>query len=384
MKRRGEQPSKLAFLLLCVLVGCSRGERWNVVVATFDTTRADHIGCYGNASASTPVVDALAAEGFLFENAHAAIPITMPSHSTIMTGLVPMRHGVRDNGLFVLPAGVETLAERLRSAGYATGAAVGSFPLTAKFGLDQGFDLYDDRVQSSQEDFRGRKVRAKQDIFFDERRAQRVNEAIYPWLEEVAEAAKPFFLWVHYYDPHQPLQPPPPYDQLFADDLYAGEIAYADESLGTLFDELRRLGVWDRTLVVFTADHGEGMGEHRERTHSYLLYETTLHVPLIVRAPGGFEAPRRITERVHHVDIVPTVLDLLGLERPPDLDGRSLVPYLRGERPSVSNDYAETLSPGCPMGGASCERSTPDRGSTSSVPGRSCSTSPRIPRSFTT
>lgn len=335
----------LALLLAAATGGCSRGNGWNVVVVTFDTTRADRLGCYGDSRASTPVLDALAAEGYLFENAHAAIPITMPSHSTILTGLVPPRHGVRDNGLFILPAEVETLAERLRGAGYATGAAVGAFPLVGKFGLDQGFDLYDDHVESALEDFRGRKVRTKENIFFDERRAQRVNEAVYPWLEEVA--GRPFFLWVHYYDPHQPLQPPPPYDQLFADDRYAGEIAYADETLGTLFDELRRLGAWERTLVVFTADHGEGLGEHRERTHSYLLYETTLHVPLIVRPPAAARRgpPARIAERVHHADVVPTVLDLLGLEVPTDLDGRSLVPYLQGEGPEAPFHYAETLSP---------------------------------------
>jgi arylsulfatase A-like enzyme/Tfp pilus assembly protein PilF len=335
----------VAALCLGVLGGCSRGNGWNVVVVTFDTTRADHLGCYGDERASTPVVDGLAAEGFLFENAHAGIPITTPSHATIFTGLLPPSHGVRDNGLFVLPQEVETLAERLRRAGYATGAAVGSFPLVAKFGLDQGFDLYDDHVESELEDFRGRKVRTKENIFFDERRAQRVNEAVYPWLEEVA--GEPFFLWIHYYDPHQPLLPPPPYDQLFAADLYAGEIAYADETLGTLFDELRRLGAWDRTLVVFTADHGEGLGEHRERTHSYLLYETTMHVPLIFRLPAGGPGtpPSRIAERVHHADVVPTILDLLDLEAPPGLDGRSLVPYLKGEGPEAPVHYAETLSP---------------------------------------
>jgi arylsulfatase A-like enzyme/Tfp pilus assembly protein PilF len=315
---------------------------------TFDTTRADHLGSYGDERASTPVLDALAAEGVLFENAHAAVPITMPSHATIFTGLVPPSHGVRDNGLFVLPQEIDTLAERLRRAGYATGAAVGSFPLVAKFGLDQGFDLYDDHVSSSMEDFRGRKTPARANIFFDERQAERVNEAVYPWLKDVA--ARPFFLWVHYYDPHQPLQPPPPYDQLFAADPYAGEIAYADESLGTLIDELRRLGAWERTLLVFTADHGEGLGEHRERTHSYLLYETTLHVPLIIRppAPGGADpgGPVRVAEPVHHADIVPTVLDLLDLDRPAEgLDGRSLVPYMQGERPESRFHYAETLSP---------------------------------------
>ncbi len=328
-----------------LLAACAPGPRWNVLLVTFDTTRADALACYGNRRVATPVLDALAAEGVLFEQAHSSIPLTLPSHTTILTGVYPPRHGVRDNGLFVVPPEVETLAERLGERGWATAAAVGGFPLVGKFGIDQGFDFFDDHLTRGNEDLMGRRVRPHQGIFFDERRAQRVNEAVYPWLAE--HASDPFFLWVHYYDPHQPLDPPNPYNQLYADDLYAGEIAYADESLGTLIDDLRRLGVWDETLVVFTADHGEGRGEHRELTHSYLLYDSTLHVPLILRLPPAAHPPRarRVAEGVRHVDIVPTVLDLLGLPAPESIDGRSLVPYLEGGRPAPVVHYAETLSP---------------------------------------
>ncbi|MFN7974238.1 MAG: sulfatase-like hydrolase/transferase [Acidobacteriota bacterium] len=339
-----------ALALLLTLAACGRAgapvaQRPNVLIVTFDTTRADHIGCYGNTSIETPTIDRLAAEGCRFENAVTAAPITCPSHSTIMTGKYPIAHGVRDNGLFVLAPERETLAEILKRNGYATAAAVGAFPLARRFGLDQGFDLYDDRFNVAREDHEGRATRAKTGIYFDERRAALVNEAVLPWVE--THAGAPFFLWVHYFDAHQPHDPPPPYAELYADDLYDGEIAYADETLGQLLSTLDRKKVLDRTLVVFTADHGEGLGEHDESTHSMLLYQGTLHVPLVVRAPGAPPAVV-VAERVGTVDIVPTILDLLGVTAPAGLQGRSLAPMVRGEKPPPDDGrvlYAETLSP---------------------------------------
>jgi arylsulfatase A-like enzyme len=313
-----------------------------VVLVTFDTTRADHLGCYGNDTVDTPTVDALAAEGVRFERALSAIPITLPSHSTILTGKYPPGHGVRDNGLFVLAEEQETLAEILKGHGYATGAAVGAFPLVARFGVDQGFDHFDDRLSSEGLGVLGAGALAAPRLFFEERRAARVNEAVFDWLEAVS--ADPFFLWVHYYDPHQPHEPPPPYDQLYANDRYDGEIAYADESLGVLLDRLRSLGVYDRTLVVFTSDHGEGLGEHGELTHSYLVYDTTLHVPLIFRLPGGAGGGRVVAEPVRLVDLLPTILDLLELPVPDGLDGRSLETALEGGATSPRPHYAESLS----------------------------------------
>jgi len=317
-----------------------------VVIVTFDTTRADHIGCYGDSQARTPTVDTLAAQGVLFEQALSSVPITLPSHSTLMTGKAPFAHGVRDNGLFVLGEAQQTLAEILRDEGYRTAAAIASYPLLSRFGIAQGFELYDDHVTGDYEDLFGERIFPKSHLFFDERPAAQVNEAVFPWLEE--HHREPFFLWLHYFDPHQPLEPPTPYDQLFAHDPYRGEIAYADESLGVLMERLRRLGVDDNTLVIFTSDHGEGLDEHNESTHSMLLYQSTLHVPLVMRLPGGI-AGRRVGQRVGLIDVLPTVLDVLDIEPPTDIQGRSLAPYLTEiEEPAGDRRrelYAETLSP---------------------------------------
>ncbi len=329
---------------LATTTACGPGERWNLLVVTFATTRADHIGAYGYQPASTPNVDAVARGGVLFQRAFTPVPITLPAHATIFTGRYPPGHGVRGNGLFAVPDEELTLAEILRAEGYRTAAAVGSYPLISRFGLAQGFELFDDELGP------GRRRLAKAGLFFDQRRAARVNEAVFPWLEEHHQ--EPFFLWVHYFDPHQPQQPPPPYGRRFASQPYAGEIAYADECLGTLLERLRTLGVDQRTLVVFTADHGEGLGEHHEDTHSTLAYNTTLHVPLVMRIPGG-PARRLVGQRVGTVDIVPTVLELLGVRSPERLHGRSLVPLLEQRRRRLLDEpepepppyYAETLSP---------------------------------------
>ena len=333
-------------LQVCVAVlaahalACDGGAppRWNVLLVTLDTTRADHLGCYGDAGAHTPNFDALAEEGVRFEHAWTSAPITAPAHATLLTGRYPVGHGVRDNGLFSLPEAEETLAERLAARGWATSAAVGAFPLAARFGFAQGFDRFDDRVGAR---FGTSPAGAR--LFFDERPAGAVNEAALGWLAE--HGSEPFFLWLHYYDPHQPLTPPAPWNQLFAANPYAGEIAYADESFGTVVDALRDRGAWERTLVVVTSDHGEGLGEHGEATHSLLLYEGTLRVPLIVRVPGG-SAGLVVREPVGTVDVLPTVLELLGMPVPEGLHGRSLAETLRtGPPPTRRGLYAETLSP---------------------------------------
>lgn len=329
--------------LMGVLTGC--GQRpWNVLLLTLDTTRADFLGCYGKSSARTPNLDRLAAEGFLFEHAYSSNPVTQAAHSTILTGVYPMVHGVRDNGLFQLPEGRDTLAEILKGAGYATGAAIGGFPLTREFGTRQGFDFYDDDLSAERLDFRGRPEPRQRATWYDERPAGHVNDAILPWLRE--RAGEPFFVWLHYWDPHEPHIAPAPYGQLFAHDPYQGEIAYADDSLGTILRFLEDRGELDRTLIAVTADHGESRHEHNEATHAFLAFDTTLHVPLILRVPdlpGG----RRITERVGTVDIVPTVLDLLGIAPRPQLQGRSLRSLMAatgggGDRRPY---YSESLSP---------------------------------------
>jgi len=332
----------LVALLLLVLSGCAREPQWNVVLVTFDTTRADRIGDYGEGN-HTPNLDRLAADGARFANAYTAVPITAPSHSTMLTGKYPLAHGVRDNGLFVLGEEQHTLAEVLGAAGYGTAGAIGSFPLLGRFGFAQGFDLFDDDLSATLENFLGVQTGQKDALFFEDRPAAQVNAAVLPWLRD--NAARPFFLWTHYFDPHLPHRPRPPYDQLFIGDSYRAEIAYADESFGALVDELKSLGVWDHTLLIFTSDHGEGLGEHLEETHSMLLYNATLQVPMIVHVPG-MDGGRVIEERVGTVDIMPTVLDLLGLDAPEDLQGRSLAPLLlRNEPLGERSLYAETLSP---------------------------------------
>lgn len=316
---------------------------WNVVLVTFDTTRADRLEGYGNSRIKTPTLNRLAAEGYRFANAMSVAPITAPSHSSILTGLYPMAHGFRDNGLFVLGDEQTTLPEILKEHGYATAAAIGAFPLISKFGFAQGFDLFNDHLSGELEDHLGQRVLPKTRMFFDERRAAQVNEAVMPWLTEHAE--DPFFLWVHYFDPHQPFEPPPPYDQLYADDLYSGEIAYADGRLGRLLDHIDSLGALDRTLVVMTADHGEGLGEHNEVTHAVLAYDSTLHVPLIIRTPQApGQSGKVIEQRVGLVDLVPTILDLLQIELPPHLQGRSLKGLMQDESEVSPQYYAENLS----------------------------------------
>ncbi|MCP4898169.1 MAG: sulfatase-like hydrolase/transferase [bacterium] len=324
-------------------MACGAEQRWNVLLVTLDTTRADHLGSYGHPTAQTPTMDRLAADGALFEHCISAVPITTPSHSTIFTGAYPLAHGVRDNGLFVLPEEALTLAEILHAEGWATGAAVGAFPVTRRFKLDQGFEYFDDHITLADEDMSGQRTIERQSVFFDERPAPWVNDAILPWLDSNLD--NPFFAWVHYWDAHHPHAPPPPFDEIFAHDLYLGEISYVDQALASLLARLEDAGVADRTLVIVVGDHGEGLGEHNEQTHSLLTYDTTLRVPFILRVPGR-EGGLRITQRVGTVDVLPTVLELLNLPIPPSVQGRSLLPLLDGQTDDEGHTYyAETLSP---------------------------------------
>lgn len=334
----------LGLVVIATLSSCKKLDKINVVIVTVDTTRADHIECYGHPKSKTPAINALAEDGVLFENAFTPVPITCPSHSTMMTGKVPFTHGIRDNGLFILAEEQETLAEILKKEGYACGAAIGAFPLLSRFGVDQGFDFYDERLGGEFEDPEGNRVIRKKRLFFDERKAALVNESIFPWLDEHKD--EPFFAWLHYFDPHHPHEPPPPYNHRFADDLYLGEIAYSDECIGVLVDKLKEMGVYDNTMIVFLSDHGEGRGQHNEYTHSLLAYNSTLHVPLVIKNPGGAKG-QRISKRVGTVDLLPTILKRIGIEPADDLQGVSLVdclnPGFKESEPQTL--YAETLSP---------------------------------------
>jgi len=341
----GRRPTMSLLLLSAMLVsfGCHQKKPpLNLLIFTFDTTRADALSCYGNTRIRTPEIDALARDGVRFEQSHTALPITLPSHTSIMTGRYPTHHGVRDNSFFVVPPEEETLAEILSAHGYSTGAAIGAFPVTSRFGINQGFEFFDENIAPVNADALGRIRMNRARLFFDARRAGRVNEAALGWLE--AHNKEPFFLWLHYFDAHHPHDPPPPFNRLYADDTYYGEIAYADSCLGSMLRHLEKLGVLDHTIVVMTADHGEGCGDHNEETHSLLNYESTLHVPLIIRVPGG-PSGRVVQGDTGTVDILPTVLDFMGIPVPTDLDGRSLRKLMESGENDPPVYYAETLSP---------------------------------------
>ncbi|MCY2926920.1 MAG: sulfatase [Planctomycetota bacterium] len=252
----------------------------HVVLISIDTCRADHLGCYGFHRATTPSIDAVAKDAALFYRALTPVPMTTPAHSSMLTGAYPPTHGVRMNNGQRLGESSVTLATVLKQAGFRTAAFVGGFPLDAQFGLNQGFETYD--CQFSRTSDRSKTV--------SERTADEVNRPALAWLEENARAGdggKGFFLFLHYFDPHAPYQPPKPYAADFADDLYSGEIAYVDHCIGQVMDRLRAMGLYDNTLVIITGDHGEGLGEHGEMAHAFYIYDSTLRVPLIIRSPGG-------------------------------------------------------------------------------------------------
>jgi arylsulfatase A-like enzyme/Flp pilus assembly protein TadD len=321
--------------------GCRGRARPDVLLISIDTTRADRLGCYGYGLPTTPNIDALAAEGALFTRAFATNPITLPSHSSLMTGTYPMFHGVRDNGTYVLRSDVTTLAEVLSAQGYDTGGVVGSFVLDSQFGLDQGFALYDDDVgrEWSEDELAARTAHA---FGFAERKANLVTTAGVRFIERPRRG--PYFAWLHYFDPHQPINPPEPYRSRFADG-YDAEIAFADEQIGQVFAALKKRGTYDDTLIVVTADHGEGLMEHGEPSHSLLVFDTTLHVPLIVKLPGQ-KPGRRVETLASLVDVMPTVLSALGLRVPAEVQGVSLLPWIRGAAPDARRTvYMESLLP---------------------------------------
>jgi arylsulfatase A-like enzyme/Tfp pilus assembly protein PilF len=304
----------------------------NVLLVTIDTLRADALGSYGDRSAATPVLDRLAQAGVRFEQARAHNVVTLPSHANILSGRYPFQHGLRDNAGYRFPANLDTIATLLKARGYRTGAFVSAFPLDSRFGLDRGFDLYDDRLgdPESVASFR-----------MTERRGPETVAAARHFV--AAEPGRPWFCWVHLYEPHAPYEPPGSLAARFSNAPYKGEVAAADEALGALLEPLLAAGAEGRTLVVVTSDHGESLGEHGETTHGVFAYEATLRVPLIVFAPALF-GPRVVADAVRHVDILPTVMDALGVPLPPDLPGRSLLPLAAGEPQAPASSYFEALT----------------------------------------
>lgn len=300
-----ERPPALAVLQKVPRSALAGGD---VVLITLDTTRRDHLGCYGFASARTPVIDELAARSVVFEHAVTGVPSTLPSHASMLTGLEVPHHGVRTNGKYVLGEEHVTLAEILAQHGYASAAFVGTAVLDRRFGLQQGFDHYDDHIEKK-------------------RPAAEITDAAIAWLRDrrAAGPQQPVFMWVHYFDPHKPYDPPAEFAKMLPESLYDGEIAYVDHDMRRLLDALDEFGVLDGGLVILTADHGEGLGEHLEPTHSRLVYDTTMRIPLLITLPERFAAVGRVDDvTVGTIDLLPTILGLLGFDAPEAVDGLDL------------------------------------------------------------
>lgn len=306
----------------------------NVVVVTIDTLRADRLHCYGYDRIETPTLDALAQQGALFEHAIAQVPLTPPSHASIFTGTYPTVHHVRNTGGFVLQSSSRTLAKILQEQGWDTGAFIGAWVLKKAFGFNQGFAVYDDQMP--------KRGPSRDTVEEPERRAGEVVDRAIAWLN--AQSGKPFFAWVHLYDPHQPYDPPEPFRQKYRGRLYDGEVAYTDRELGRFMAALDKKSPRENTLVVVLADHGESLGEHGEYTHGIFLYDSTLHIPLIMRGPG-VPAGARVAQQVRSIDVLPTILAIMGGQPPAACQGVSLLPALRGRPVAAASSYGETIYP---------------------------------------
>jgi arylsulfatase A-like enzyme len=367
-------------------------EKPNVILITIDTLRADHLGCYGNENMITPNIDSLSAGGVTFMRATAQVPLTLPSHTSILTSTYPPTHGVRDNAKYQFGDYLPTLADVLKENGYQTTAFISAFVLDSRFGIDKGFEIYDDNIQnqayfyfsSASPPFAlaiGFKLLGLVPPHKPERKAEKTTKAVIDWLEE--NSGNRFFLWIHYFDPHGPLNPPPPYDTLYLSSetdrgefldnvprygsllgqsdsreltakeiegiraLYRGEVTYTDYYIGLLLEQLKKQGVEDKTLLVLTADHGQSISEHDYIGHSMELYRETMHVPLILHCPEMIRSGQAVETPVQSIDIMPTILDLLDIETPETCRGRSLIPLTMAKRAGLEArfSYLETLHP---------------------------------------
>ena len=326
-----------------LLGGASTGQP-PVILITIDTLRADRLSSYGSDRVATPHIDRLAAEGIRFSNASSTVPFTLPAHSSIMTGLYPPSHGVRENVGYVLAPELATIAERFRDAGYRTGGFVSAFVLDARWGIARGFDTYVDDFDLD--------AMAGANLGSVQRAGPETIAHALEWLDEwlgaamaaagsedaaapdgpavVAEGPPPFFMWLHLFDPHDPYEPPEPFRSEYQGRPDDGEVAYTDSLIGEFRAALEERALFDESVLVLTSDHGEGLGDHGESYHGFFVYDSTVHVPLIVRLPGGVEAGRAVGDAVSHVDIVPTLIELLDLDRAGALQGRSLLPDMQG------------------------------------------------------
>jgi arylsulfatase A-like enzyme/Tfp pilus assembly protein PilF len=325
----------LAFLASRSALGGEPGaEPPSVIVITIDTLRADHLGCYGYPNIQTRHMDELARASARFTRAYTPVPVTLPAHTALFTGSFPMATGVHDFSGNKLPEQAVTLASALRAKGYATAAFIGSAVLDSRFGLNQGFDTYFDHFEFSRLD------EAHLDQM--ERRGDQVMDEALNWLK--LGPRRPFFLWVHLYDPHDPYQPPEPYATRYRGHPYDGEIAFDDAQVGRLFTFLKQNNLYERSVIVLAGDHGEALGEHGERTHGFFVYDSTLHIPLLIRIPGA--APRVVEDEVSLVDVTPTVLQALSIPIPATVQGRSLLALVLGRATGSASDlYAESYLP---------------------------------------
>ncbi|HEY3233156.1 MAG TPA: sulfatase, partial [Polyangiaceae bacterium] len=311
----------------------SRNGAAPLILITVDTLRADRLECYGYTQIKTPHINRLATDGSLFSNAFAHVPLTLPSHWSILTGTYPTFHGVRHNAYAEPRRDTPSLAEALKSGGYASAAFVGSFVLDRRFGLARGFDYYFDNFSASRHE-----GVSPADV---ERRGDEVVKAFAGWLAHQTHSR--FFAWIHLFDPHAPYDPPEPFRSLYSGPPYDGEVAFIDRLVGEIVSLLQ--SKYPNATIIFTADHGEALGEHGEETHGLFLYDASLHVPLIVKT-GGTRKGSVIDSQVRSIDIAPTLLALAGLQRPGSMQGTNLVPLLRGGRSKApSSSYSETYYP---------------------------------------
>ena len=307
----------------------------NVVVITIDTLRADHLGCYGDQQIRTPNIDSLAADSVRFERAYTPVPVTLPAHTVLFTGTYPLLSGIHDFSANKLSPAQPTLASVLKEQGYTTGAVIGSAVLDSRFGLNRGFDFYYDhfdfnRLQESNLDEMERPGNVVADTALD-------------WLAKNNQ--KKFFLWMHLYDPHFPYRPPAPYSDQYKDRPYDGEIAFADSQVGRLIRFLKDKGLYQNTIIVLTGDHGESLGEHGEKTHGFFIYNATLHIPMILHVPGQ-RLVNSVPELVSLADLMPTVLQALKVDVPPQVQGRNLLPLMTAKKEDQSQGlYEETFLP---------------------------------------
>ncbi|MGH9399166.1 MAG: sulfatase-like hydrolase/transferase [Thermoanaerobaculia bacterium] len=347
-------PALLAAALLAAAGGCRRSAtvfpRAPVVVISIDTLRADHLPAYGYSGVETPGLDALARDSVVFENAVAQAPLTLPSHVTLFTGLNPFQHGVRDNSGYRLGKDKTTLAAFLKARGYAAGGAVSAIVLDHSSGVARGFDFWEDGVESRD---------ASETLGRVQRAGSETEKLLEEWIATLP-ADKPFFAFLHLYEPHTPYEPPEPFRARYAGKPYDGEIAAADAVVGSFVNWLKRKALYDRALVLLLSDHGEGLGEHGEDEHGILLYRETTHVPLFVKLPGQKQAGRRESAPAALADVFPTVALLSGARAPENLAGRALLDA-GSPLPAQRRVYSETLYPRFHLGWSDLAALTDDR-----------------------